>query len=90
MGHDSAPIDPGPPQEDPSALPTMYLGVVGCLLTVIAILICAWIYYAMESSVEQEVFSRDLVEQREAKAAQLSKLGDIEAAKQAIIQKYGK
>ena len=77
-------------EDDPAAVPTLYIGLVGCLLTVIAILICHWVYYAVDEGIEQEVFARDLAVARELQAAQESRLVNYERAKQQILQKYGK
>ena len=68
------PISRSPVQEDPSALPTIYIGVVGVLFTVIGILFCAWIYYAVDVSIAEEVYAADVVEYTEAKARQTGRL----------------
>ena len=89
MGHDNTPVDPDTEmKEDPDALPTVYIGFVGSLLTVIAILICAWVYYAVDETYVEETYERDLTEVLEYKASQGEKLKSIEAAKQAVIQRY--
>ncbi len=63
------------PQEDPSALPTIYIGVVGILGTIVAILASHWIYYAVDRSIEEEnVTSAAMVEFASQETAQRERL----------------
>lgn len=75
MAH-GAPIDPNEkPQEDPSALPTIYIGIIGILGTVIAILITHFVYYAVDRSIEEEqVTSAAMVEYATQEEAQKGRL----------------